>query len=242
MSSCAAVGFLPPRPADPSSARACATEESSAENFTGLTPAARRTVLIRSTSASRVSWYWSGAAAEKTRSRAGRQETENAKRLKSALRLPPPAYRVQRLLQIGDQVGDVLDADGDPHEPGGDTQAGALRFRDRGVRHRRGVGDQSLAPAEALAQGAEPHRREKTARGVVGAELEGDHGAEPAHLFLRERVLRVVGKARVVDLLDLRVRGEEPSDLAAVRLVALHAHRESLDAPQHEPGVERRED
>ena len=50
-------------------------------------------------------------------------------------------------------------------------------------------------------------RRE--AGGEVAADLERHDAAEAAHLAHGDGVLRVARQARVVDALDLRVRGEE---------------------------------
>ena len=173
--------------------------------------------------------------------RRGEREGEGQRKKKPAHR-GPASDRREGLGEVGDQVFDVLDADRDADEPRRDAEAIALRLGDRGVGHGRGMRDQRLDAAEALAERAEPHGAEEASRGLVGPEIEGDHRAESPHLLFGEGVLRMVGQAGVVDLFDLRLGREEPRDLAAVCLVALHAHGEGLDAPQDEPGIERRED
>ena len=56
----------------------------------------------------------------------------------------------QRLLQVGDQVVDILDADRQPHEVGRHLER---RAGDAGVRHPARVLDQRLDPAEGLGEG-----------------------------------------------------------------------------------------
>src|SRR4051794_12810707 len=56
----------------------------------------------------------------------------------------------QRLLQVGDQVAGVLDADRQPDQAVDDADAAARLRRDRGVGHDRRVLDQALHPAQAL--------------------------------------------------------------------------------------------
>jgi hypothetical protein len=62
---------------------------------------------------------------------------------------------------------------------------------------------------------------------------------EAGHLPFGEVVLRVAREARVVDRRDLRVVLQEPRHGEGVLLVLAHADGEGLEAPEHDPGVER---
>src|SRR6185369_4521800 len=153
-----------------------------------------------------------------------------------------PLDPVERVLEVGDEILDVLDADGDAYQSRRDAEAGAGLDGDGGVGHGLGMRDQRLDPAERFAEGAELHAVEELLGVVVRAELERDHGTEAAHLPARQIVLRVIGEAGVVELLHLCVMGEVVRHRLAVFLVPLHPHGERLDAAQHEPRIERRED
>src|SRR3954467_6871951 len=59
-------------------------------------------------------------------------------------------HRLERLIEVGEDVLDVLDADGDPDESRRAPETVSLGLRDRAVRHRRRVRDERLDSAEAL--------------------------------------------------------------------------------------------
>ena len=59
------------------------------------------------------------------------------------------------------------------------------------------------------------------------------------HLALRQGVLRMAGKARVIDLLDFRMRLQEGGDGGRVLAMALHPHRQGFQGPQDQEAVER---
>ena len=132
--------------------------------------------------------------------------------------------------------------DRDAHQAVGDAERGAAIGRHRRVRHRRGMGDQRFDAAEALGERAQPHRVEQPPRGLERSEVERDHAAEAAHLFLRQRVLRMGRQPRIVAPGDLRVRLQKLRHGEAVLVVPLHPERQRLGAAQHQPRVERAED
>ena len=68
------------------------------------------------------------------------------------------------------------------------------------------AGQQAPTVAETLAERAEPHRAEQPSGRLVGAQIEGDHRAESAHLPLRHVVLRMACEPGVVDGGDARVQ------------------------------------
>ena len=77
-------------------------------------------------------------------------------------------------------------------------------------------------------------------RGAPAVHAEADHAPEAAHLPPGHGVARIALEARVEDLGDGRRRREQRRDALRVVAVALHAHRERLQAAQREEAVERR--
>src|SRR5437867_3624926 len=71
---------------------------------------------------------------------------------------------LEGVLQIGDEVLDVFDADGDAHQPWRDAESLTLLDRDRGVGHCLGMRDQGLYAAERLGERAELHAVQKSCR------------------------------------------------------------------------------
>ena len=95
----------------------------------------------------------------------------------------------QRLVQVGDQVADVLEADAEPDQVAGDLERGA---RHRGVGHPARVLDQRLDPAQRLGQGEHLGPAAGVDGGLLAARTrKADHAAEPAHLPLGHVVLGV---------------------------------------------------
>ena len=74
-----------------------------------------------------------------------------------------PSRRLQRLIEIADQIRGVLDADGEPHELRRDARGAAQRLGDRGVAHRPGMADQALDAAERLGEREVPDPLERRA-------------------------------------------------------------------------------
>ena len=72
--------------------------------------------------------------------------------------------------------------------------------------------------------------------GEVGVDLEGHDAAVALHHAQRDRVIGMAREARVPDVLDLGMGLEVAGEGHAVRVVALHADVEGLDAAQQEPG------
>src|SRR3954464_8728460 len=114
---------------------------------------------------------------------------------------------IESMLQLGDQVLDVLDADRKPHQSIADAKARAHVLGQRGMRHDRRVLDQALDAAEALGEREELAALEEAPRrGQATFENGGDHAAIAlVHLLRREQVLRMAGEARIDHALDLRM-------------------------------------
>ena len=142
---------------------------------------------------------------------------------------------IERVLDIGNQILDVFDPDGDPHQTGRDAEALTRLLGYRTVRHRDRMRDQRLHPAERLRQRAEPHAIEKLLRVVEGPELERNHRSESIHLLSGERVLGVTGQTGVIDLLHLLLIAKVIRHGHAVLFVTLHPDGERLHAAQDQP-------
>ena len=74
---------------------------------------------------------------------------------------------------------------------------------------------------------------------LAAGDPERHDAAEPLHLPGRDVVAGVVGQARVVDVGDGLVTGQELDDPLGVVAVPVHPHAEGLEAAQHQPRVER---
>ena len=104
------------------------------------------------------------------------------------------------MVEVGDDVFDVFDADGKADEAFGDADAIADVGGHGGVGHRSGKRNKSFDSAEAFGERAKLYLIEEAARGVERFEIEGEHGAGAALLFAGEFVLRVGVQAGVVNL------------------------------------------
>lgn len=83
-----------------------------------------------------------------------------------------PSEPIQSLIYVGDYIFDIFYSDRYAHQPVRDSQPVALKLRDRGVRHRRRVRNQSLYAAKRFAQRAEPNAFEHFRRIFERAGLE----------------------------------------------------------------------
>src|SRR5262249_10204918 len=119
--------------------------------------------------------------------------------------------RFHSLRQVGNQVLDVLDADGEADEVLTDSDRQPLLGRELVKGHQGGVLDERLHPAQRRGdrrQAAGAHH----ARGLAqpAADEEAHHPAETPHLLARHLVIGVTLQAGVVDALDRRM-GLEPT-------------------------------
>src|SRR5437868_2983296 len=112
---------------------------------------------------------------------------------------------IERMLELGDQVLDILDAHREAHQPVADAEPGAHVLGQRGVRHDRRMLDQALDAAEALGEREELATLEEALRRAESAFEDSRHHAAVAlvHLLGGEQVLRMTGEAGVDHALDL---------------------------------------
>src|SRR5882724_2829127 len=97
----------------------------------------------------------------------------------------------ERLIEVGDNVFDVFDADRETHQALGDTDAFLRLLGHRSMGHERRQGDKCLDAAEAFRQGAQLHLIEEAACRIQGAKVERQHGPRPALLLACYFMLRV---------------------------------------------------
>ena len=168
--------------------------------------------------------------------------------------------RLQRLLDIRNEVLHLLDTDRQPHEVVPNAEQLALRLGDAAVRHLRGVLCKTLDAAKRLrkreqARGGQERvsllhaaadaERDHAAEGeAIGVGMRGDVRVDVAACVGRERavgevVARVRREAGVDDLGDVRRGLEGARDGERVRAVGLHAQVQRLCAALREPAVVR---
>src|SRR5215211_322734 len=145
----------------------------------------------------------------------------------------------ERLLEILDQIPGGLDPDGEPHEVSGCRER---RIRRRRVGHAGRMLDHALHAAEALRELPDLRAGDELDRRLFRLDEERDHPAEVVHLPLRDLVTRVAGQAWVENRFDSLVGREVVGDLSRILRVPAHPDGERLQAPQHEPAVERARD
>src|SRR5204863_6490303 len=105
---------------------------------------------------------------------------------------PRPLDGREAFEKIRHEIALVLAARRQAHERVRQPELRALFRRDRRVRHPRGMTDERLDAAEALAEREEPARRHERYNFLDGAvELERDHAAEAGHLPLGDVMPRM---------------------------------------------------
>uniref|UniRef100_A0A0N4ZJU5 NAD-specific glutamate dehydrogenase n=1 Tax=Parastrongyloides trichosuri TaxID=131310 RepID=A0A0N4ZJU5_PARTI len=154
----------------------------------------------------------------------------------------------QRLLQIGDQVVDVLDADGQAHRVLGHARLLQFVRRQLAVGGRGRVADQRLGVADVDQTGEDLHRvleagaRLAAAPLFNGSDAKGQQtGRLAAEVLLNQRVGRMVFQSGVVDPFHLGVGLQPLGDGGRVLDVTVHAQGQGLQPLQDQEAVERRQ-
>src|ERR1700722_15491210 len=143
----------------------------------------------------------------------------------------------QCLIEVGDEIFDVFNADGQAHQARCDANALANLCRYGGVSHRGRMRDQSFHAAEAFGQRAKLHVIQKSRGRRLRAQVEGNHAAEAALLTLGQFVLGMGCQPRVYGALHFLVAFQKFGDGHAVGVVAVHAHGQGLDPAGDEKAV-----
>src|SRR5215831_4653536 len=98
--------------------------------------------------------------------------------------------RVQQgLVQVGDDVVDVFNANGETHETFGDADALAHFLRHGGVSHECGKLDKRFHATETLGECAQLDLIQDAASGFDVAEVKRKHGSRPALLLAGDLML-----------------------------------------------------
>ena len=150
--------------------------------------------------------------------------------------------RGEALFQIGEDIVDVLGADGEADRVLVDPLLGQLLVRELGVRRRGRVDDEGFDVRDIRKQREDLERIDEGVGFLLPAlDVEREDGrAAVREIALIEGVIRVIRQRWVVHLLDLRVRGEVFDDLFRVLRMAFEPERERLHALQEQERVERR--
>ncbi len=160
------------------------------------------------------------------------------------LRGVPGGEATERLFEVGDQVLDVFNTDGEANKALGDARCLALVLGDRAVRHGSGMLDEGTDTPEADGERDQAYRLDELASCLSSSfHLEGDHSPEAAHLPPSQIVLRMGGEARIEDARDLRVPLEKFRDPLRIGVLSLQTEAEGLHPANKEPrfeGTERR--
>ena len=86
-------------------------------------------------------------------------------------------------VEVDEEVGEVLEADGEADEVGRDARGAPFLLGELLVRRRPGVDDEALGVADVGDEREEPQARDQVLRGLLGSpprDAEGQHPAEPA--------------------------------------------------------------
>src|ERR1700722_5044633 len=139
----------------------------------------------------------------------------------------------QRLVEVGDDVFDVFNANGKAYKTFGDADAIADVGGHGGVGHRSWKRDESFDSAEAFGERAKFYLIEEAARCVERFEVEREHCARAAILFAGELVLRVGVQAGVEDFFHFWMRVEMTGHGDAIGVVLQHADGERFDTTRN---------
>ena len=152
-------------------------------------------------------------------------------------------------VEVGQDVGEVLQADREAHGRRADARLGQLRGRQVAVRHRCRVRHEAARVADVGDEAHDPQARDELldlaevllgVPGRVQVEREDRPGAA-RQVDARRLVPRARLEARVVDASDGGMLLEEPRDAEGALAVTRDPEVERLDALQQLEGVERRQ-
>src|SRR3546814_230343 len=146
--------------------------------------------------------------------------------------------RRQRLVEIGDQVVGILDADRHADQIVGAAERLLALVGDRQMRHRGGVAGERLGAAEADRELRDLQRVEKAEALRLASLDEQRKGRSGAGAVALEDILLrpFLQKAEIAEPLDLRMLLQEGADLGGILARAAHAQLDRLQAAQQHPG------
>ena len=146
------------------------------------------------------------------------------------------------MVNVGEDVVDVLDADAESNQSRGDARSGLLLIAELGVGRGGGMNGEGTGVADVGEVGEEFEALDKLLTGFLAAcDLEDDHGAAFAFEVFEVLVVFGVGfEAGKTNRSDAGLVLEVAGDSVGVFAVAFHAQRQGFDALQGDPGVVRR--
>ena len=148
---------------------------------------------------------------------------------------------IERGRQIRHQVRRILDADGNPQEPGTDARPRSRRFFHAGMSHAHRMRDETLHSAEGLGESeAFKPRQEGFDRRLASLQLETQHRTKAALLAPRNLMARMIGQTRVVHPPDAGMLAQKLHDRGRVLGMNAHARMQRAHAAQSHEAVERR--
>ena len=152
---------------------------------------------------------------------------------------PVTHRRLERLIQIIDDVLRLLQTDTDSDQGVGDAQPRPILLIHRGVCHQAGQLRQRLITSQTLGQGDHLDGTEEGATLLQAAlDVEAQHARAGRGLATGQFVLRVRGQTGVEDLLHGRVGLQELGRGERGGAVLTHAHGERLEGAVDEVAVE----
>src|SRR5699024_5940537 len=145
--------------------------------------------------------------------------------------------RVECLLEIGQEILDFFDANGNAHQIRRWHQLGAFR---RHVRHLLWVLNQRFHSTERFSQTHQAGVQTRLTSMVFLVETHRHHATKATHLLHGNVMAWMIWQAWVEYFLDLWTRLQVLGNLLRVAAVAIHAYCQGLDTAGGEVGIERR--
>src|SRR5579863_9775501 len=143
-------------------------------------------------------------------------------------------YVQQRLVEVGDDVFEVFDADRETHQAFSDADTLLHLFGHRGVSHNRGKGNERFDAAKTFREGAKFDLIKEALRGFEIAEVKREHGARAALLFAGDVMLRMGVKSGIKNFADFGMGVEVTSDggaLNKINFLSVFGSRKNDAAP-----------
>src|SRR5581483_3023880 len=132
----------------------------------------------------------------------------------------------ERLIEIGDEVGRIFEADGQSQHAARDTRITQLLVGVPPLRGQHRQADQALDAAKAGGALDDLESVVAVRRAlVIRGEIEAHHTTKPGHLLLRNRVVGMIRQSWVIDAAHALVGGQEFGDRVGIRVVPRHPER-----------------
>lgn len=138
-----------------------------------------------------------------------------------------------------DQIFNIFETNGESDQVIRDTEFLSDLRGDREMGHDSGAFNKGFNTTERFSQSHGLHGgQELSGFFDLSLDEEGDHTSEASHLLLSNFVLRVAGKTRVDDFLNLRVAFEEFSNDLSASASSIHSDLQGLETSESKVAVE----